>query len=240
MILDEIVAAKREELEITKSLTSLEKIRQIALKRTPPLNLAVALRQDRVQLIAEVKKASPSLGLIRADFDPVKIARIYANNNAAAISVLTEIRYFQGSLDYLSCIERTLGGVRPPLLRKDFIFDPYQVYESRAYGADAILLIAAILDSRKLAALLDLSHDLNMQCLVEVHNVEEIDRALKSGARIIGINNRDLKTFKVDLNTTAQLRPLIVPTLRSGSPHSDAVASGQTSLVEHVRIGGIG
>jgi indole-3-glycerol phosphate synthase len=171
--------------------------------------LAKALRGERIQLIAEIKKASPSKGIICSDFNPVKIARIYASNGASAISVLTEGKYFKGSLNHLQDIRKALGNKRPPLLRKDFICDPYQVYESRAYGADSLLLIMAILTPEKLKELLRISYKLGMNCLVEVHSRAELETALGSGARIIGLNNRDLKTFTVDLATTKCLRPLV-------------------------------
>jgi indole-3-glycerol phosphate synthase len=209
MILDQIVQNSRQELAARKKDMPLEKLRQMASAMSRPLDLAGALEGDRIRLIAEVKKASPSKGLICRDFDPLAIARSYAENGAAAISVLTENKHFQGSLGYLSRIRACLGDNRPPLLRKDFIFDPYQVYESRAYGADALLLIAAILTPSELAVLLELSHKLYMGCLVEAHNEKEIEAAVGSGAKIIGINNRDLQTFKVDIETTRRLRPLV-------------------------------
>jgi indole-3-glycerol phosphate synthase len=208
-ILQEIVKNSRRELEVRKQEIPYEKIQKQALQRPRPLDLATALWNSRIRLIAEVKKASPSKGVICQDFNPIDIARTYAENHAAAISVLTDSKYFQGSLDYLSYIDCALGPMRPPLLRKDFIFDPYQVYEARAYGADALLLIVAILDFKLLESLLDLAHHLHMRCLVEVHNEEEVNSAILSGARIIGINNRDLQTFNVDIKTTARLRPLI-------------------------------
>jgi indole-3-glycerol phosphate synthase len=211
MILDQIVADNRQELEDRKRITPLEDLKKMALAQPPPLDFASALRGEGVQLIAEVKKASPSKSVIRHDFDPAKIARIYAENGASAISVLTETKYFQGNLDYLEDVRKVLGNTKLPLLRKDFIHDPYQVYESRAYGADALLLIVAILTPHKLAELLGLSHRLGMRCLVEVHDEAELETALKGGARIIGINNRDLKTFITDLTTTQRLRPLIPP-----------------------------
>ena len=211
MILDEIVDHNRRELEARKQILPLGEIKRSASVQPMPLNLAAVLRGKDVKLIAEVKKASPSRGVIRADFDPVKIAGIYAENGAAVISVLTETRHFQGSLNYLREIKNLLGEKRIPLLRKDFIFDPYQVYESKAYGADALLLIAAILTPQKLKSLLELSRELWMSCLVEVHNESELEVALKSGAMVIGINNRDLTTFEVDMATTKRLRPLIPP-----------------------------
>jgi len=208
MILDDIVADVRLELQKRKKKIPLEEMRKAAFRQPAALDFAPALRGDGIRLIAEVKKASPSRGLIRADFHPVEIARTYAAGGAAAISVLTEPNFFQGSLDYLRDIKKSLGDIIP-LLRKDFINDPYQVYEARAYGADALLLIAAILSPAKLSELLSLSHELGMKCLVEVHNEAEVETALKSGAKIIGINNRDLRTFKVDINTTRRLKPLI-------------------------------
>ncbi len=209
MILNQIVADNLLELEARKRSFPLAELRRVALEQSPPLDLASALGGEGVQLIAEVKKASPSRGIIRYDFNPVEVAQTYASNGASAISVLTETRYFQGSLNHLKDIRDALGNKRLPLLRKDFICDPYQVYESRAYGADSLLLIVAILIPEKLNELLWLSHELNMSCLVEVHNEAELEIALRSGARIIGINNRDLTTFTVDLTTTERLRPLI-------------------------------
>ena len=211
MFLEKIVADKLAELEARKQSLPQAELQRQALAQSPPLSLASALRGHHIRLIAEVKRASPSRGIICPDFDPVAIARNYARSGAAAISVLTEERYFQGSLDHLKDIAVDLGNSRPPLLRKDFILDPYQVYESRSYGADGLLLIVAILTPEKLGELLSLSHDLGMECLVEVHNEAELRTALDSGARIIGINNRDLKTFAIDLTTTEHLRPLIPP-----------------------------
>lgn len=209
MILDKIVADVLTELEGKKKRLPLRELEKMALKQPPALDFAAVLRGDSVRLIAEVKKASPSKGVIREDFNPVDIARIYAENGAAAISVLTETKYFLGSLDYLRPIKKELVDKPVPLLRKDFIIDPYQVYEARAYGADSLLLIAAILKPDKLSAFLQLSHKLGMMCLVEVHNEPELEIALNSKAKIIGINNRDLNTFSVDLNTTAKIRALI-------------------------------
>jgi indole-3-glycerol phosphate synthase len=208
MILDRIVADNRQQLEDKKRRLPVAELLRLASEQSPALDLASVLRGDGIKLIAEVKKASPSRGVIRPDFNPVEIARIYADNGAAAISVLTETLHFQGDLDHLRNIRRALSN-KLPLLRKDFIVDPYQVYESRAYGADSLLLIVAILKPEKLQELLQLSHELNMSCLVEVHNEAEVAIALNSRAKIIGINNRDLNTFKVDMNTTVRLRPLI-------------------------------
>ena len=209
MILEKIVVNNQLELEARKRSFPWAELRRVALEQPPPLDFASALRGDRIQLIAEVKKASPSKGVICPDFNPVVVAQTYASNGASAISVLTESRYFQGSLNHLKDISKALGNKRLPLLRKDFLCDPYQVYESRAYGADSLLLIVAILTPEKLEALLGLSHELGMSCLVEVHNETELEVALRSEAKVIGINNRDLETFTVDLNTTERLRPLI-------------------------------
>jgi indole-3-glycerol phosphate synthase len=208
MILDDIVADKITEIENRKSKTPLEKVKKLAKEQPAALDFAVALKGDRIRIIAEVKKASPSKGIIRADFNPVDIALTYARNGAAAISVLTDEKYFMGSLDYLKDIRKALD-MPLPLLRKDFILDEYQVYEARAAGADAILLITAILEREKLSRLLNLSHNLGMHCLVEVHDESELEIALDAGAGIIGINNRDLRTFKTDLEVTGRLSRLV-------------------------------
>lgn len=210
MILQKIVADNMPQLEAKKSSLPLAELRSMALEQSPPLDFASALCGERIRLIAEVKKASPSRGIIRHDFDPVAIAKTYADNGAAAISVLTEEKHFQGSLDYLKDIRKALGD-KIPLLRKDFIHDPYQVYQSRAYGADSLLLIVAMLSRSRMEKLLGLSRELGMSCLVEVHDEAELGIALQSGARIIGINNRDLNTFEVDISVTERLRPLVLP-----------------------------
>jgi indole-3-glycerol phosphate synthase len=209
MILDEIVADKSAELEATKRTMPFEKLVAMASERSKPVDVDSALRGPGVKIIAEIKKASPSKGIIRTQFNPFEIANIYADYGASAISVLTESKRFQGNLTYLSGIKDALRNRNIPLLRKDFIFDSYQVYESRAYGADFLLLIVAILSYEKLRELMELSHRLNMECLVEVHNETEMKIALDSNAGIIGINNRDLGDFTVDLSTTQRLSRLI-------------------------------
>jgi indole-3-glycerol phosphate synthase len=212
MILDEIVQSKKESLKQRKREMPLRELkRRCADMKRKPVDFASTLRGDDIRLIAEVKKASPSKGIINADIDPVELATTYAANGAAAISVLTEEKYFKGSIDYLKAIREVFDSakIRVPLLRKDFIFDPYQIYESRACGADALLLIVAILDDDRLVQLINLSYTLGMKCLVEVHDENEIRRAVASGCRVIGINNRDLTTFDVDLHTTERLRPLV-------------------------------
>ena len=194
-ILAQIVAEKRREVaHLQPGVTG---------PRTDYRDFAGALRRSKgVALIAEVKKASPSAGIIRADFDPVKIAGEYEGAGAVALSVLTDKKFFQGELDYLRQIRAT---VRLPLLRKDFIIDERQIHEAVAAGADAVLLIAAILDDAQLSAFRQLTNQLKLAALVEVHDDRELTRALAAGAEIIGINNRNLKTFQVDLATTEKL-----------------------------------
>ncbi len=211
MILDEIVASTLDFLAGEKTRVPLEEVKKRAMRQSPPRSFARALNGRPFAVIAEVKKASPSRGVICRDFDPAGIAAIYSQGGAAAISVLTEEKYFQGKLGYVETIRENLKDKCPPLLRKDFILDAYQVHQSRAAGADALLLIAAILTRGRLKELLDLSHELGMDCLVETHNEPEMETALAAGAGIIGINNRDLHTFKVDLDTTQRLRPLVPP-----------------------------
>jgi indole-3-glycerol phosphate synthase len=209
MILDEIVAAKRRELARAQAELPLSELEKRISRRKPALDFADALCGDSVRIIAEIKKASPSKGLLCPSFDPLNLAKAYAEGGAAAISVLTETSYFQGALTHLLDIKQTPALDKIPLLRKDFLFSPYQVYESRAFGADAILLIAAILTDEELAFLISMAHELGMQCLVEVHDRPELERVIRSPARIIGINNRDLRTFDVDIATTERLCPLI-------------------------------
>ena len=207
-ILDEIVAAKRGELARQKELAPLPVLEEQIAARPAPRDLADALRGGPVSLIAEVKKASPSRGLLCPDFDPVRLAQTYADHGAAAISVLTDPR-FQGEPEHLSRIKSAGASRQVPVLRKDFIFDSYQVYEARAIGADTFLLIVAILSPTQLAELLSLGRELGMRCLVEVHDEPELQTALDAGAEVVGINNRDLRTFKTDLAVTEGLAPHI-------------------------------
>ncbi len=209
MFLDSIVANRLDEIQQRQEIVPLSELKVAIKGKSLPLNLAAALGGDGIRLIAEVKRASPSKGVLSSDLDPGKLASTYAQCGAAAISVLTESRYFQGSLKDLEAIRQKLPDV--PLLRKDFILKPYQVFESRAWGADALLLIVAILGDPDLEELLSLSQDLGMQCLVEVHNESELKRALAYDTEIIGINNRNLDTMSVDISVTARLRPLIPP-----------------------------
>jgi len=184
----------------------LESMAARAMATAAPKDFFAALSGPDLRIIAEVKKASPSKGVIRPDFDPLAMAFAYEKNNAAAISVLTEENFFLGKLDYIKLIK---DHVKIPVLRKDFILDEIEVYESRAIGADAILLIVAILEEKRLGELISLTEDLSMTPLVEVHDREELEVAIKVGARLIGINNRDLKTFKTNIKTTGELAPLV-------------------------------
>ena len=205
-ILDKILAQKQTEIG-----DDLAAVARRAREAVPPRDFAGALRDvsqkhETVALIAEVKHASPSKGVLIENFDPVALGTTYADNGAAAISVLTDVQFFMGSLDHLTQVRAAVG---VPVLRKDFIIDCYQVYEARAAGADAVLLIVAALEDAQLADLHALAGELGMAALVEVHNVGELDRALKVGARVIGVNNRDLKTFREDLGTTERVARLI-------------------------------
>ena len=207
-ILDEIVAAKRVELAESKTQVSLADLETAAAGQPRPLNLSGALLGGGVRLIAEVKKASPSRGLLMPNFDHLKLADTYASNGAAAISCLTDPR-FQGELGHLRQIKEAGASRRAPVMRKDFIFDPYQVVETRAAGADAMLLIVAILEPTQLKELLAAAQSHWMQCLVEVHDEAELETAVDAGAEIIGINNRDLRIFTTDLGVTERLAPLV-------------------------------
>ena len=205
-MLDKIIAQKRQEIEQRKKSVTLTYLQERIARQKPSLDIALNLKGNHIRLIAEVKQASPSRGMLIPNLNPVELAQTYAEGGAAAISVLTEENHFMGSIEHLAAIREVVG---LPLLRKDFIFDPYQVYESRAYGADALLLIVAVLNQEQLKELVSLSHSLGLRCLVEVHNEDEVERAVLSKAEIIGINNRDLDTFSIDINMTRRLRPLI-------------------------------
>lgn len=210
MFLDRIVAQTRRDLEQRKRDCPLEEMQQRAARQPAPRNLLAtfnALKIDsKVGLIAEVKRASPSKGMLAPDLNPVELARTYEAYGASAISVLTEPHFFLGSPAYLTAIKEA---VHIPVLRKDFIVDPYQVYEARAWGADALLLICALLDDTQLRHLLELTHEQKMHCLVEVHSREEAQRAVQAGALIIGVNSRDLVTFQMNPSVLREIRPLI-------------------------------
>ncbi|MCY3658344.1 MAG: indole-3-glycerol phosphate synthase TrpC [Caldilineaceae bacterium] len=208
-VLDKIMAVRRKEVAAAKRQMREEELIAIARLARPAQDLAGALvREPGAGIIAEIKRASPSRGLIARDWDPAAMASAYVRGGAAALSCLTDKTHFQGDLAYLEQIGDRLEaeGQPVPVLRKDFIFDPYQVWEARAAGADALLLIMAVLGDQECRSLLDLVHATGMQALVEVHDETELDRALALDARIIGVNNRNLRTFTVDLNTTRKLR----------------------------------
>jgi len=206
-VLDRILVRKVEELAVRRAaLPEAEMRARAADAPFAARDMLAALQGEYVSLIAEVKRASPSKGLLAQDFAPVLTAAAYAHNGASAISVLTDEDFFQGSLAYLAAIRRA---VDVPLLRKDFVIDAYQVYEGRAAGADAILLIVAALSDTQLADLYALTVELGMTTLVEVHQEWEMERALRLNADLIGINNRDLKTFHVDLATTGRLASMV-------------------------------
>src|SRR5256885_2070909 len=203
-LLSEIIAIKKKRLTDAKKLLPLERLRDSAHQARPRLSFADALRDNtKVNIIAEFKRRSPSKGTINSEVDPVAIAKVYESAGAAAVSVLTEGDHFGGSLEDLRQIREA---VRLPILRKDFIFDEYQVYESAFVGASALLLIVAALDDVTLATLREIAEDeLGMDALVEVHTKQEFDRALKCGARLIGVNNRDLRSFDVSIETSTLL-----------------------------------
>lgn len=211
-VLTEIIATKRERVSAAKEVVPLEDIRQLASEvrsEAKPHRLSDALRAEGINIIAEFKRRSPSKGTIRADANLMKIVKSYEAGGAAGISVLTEEDYFAGSLDDLRTVKAT---VACPVLRKDFVFEEYQVYESAAAGADAILLIVAALDDEDLLHLRRLAEDdLGMDALVEVHTSAELKRAADCGAKLIGVNNRDLRTFEVSLQTSLSLAPQMPP-----------------------------
>lgn len=206
MILDEIIEKRKIQLAAEKSRISLEEQKKLADIAPAPKGFGRALRANGLSVISEVKKASPSKGLIQPDFDPVKIAAVYEEAGAAAISCLTEEHYFQGSSEYLREI---VENVKIPVLRKDFIFDEYQIYEARALGADAVLLIAAVLDDNRLKTLFNLAKSLGLDVLGEAHDENEVRRLVSAGFGIIGVNNRNLKIFEVSLENTKRLSALV-------------------------------
>lgn len=208
-ILDEIIRRKKEDLQEQKRILSLIDIKErIKEKPLSHVSFKNEIKRKKAQplpsLIAEIKKASPSKGLIRKDFNPFTIAEAYENKEVNAISVITEERFFMGKLSYLEEVKKR---VSRPLLRKDFLFDEYQIYESKLSDADAVLLIAATLERSEIEDLKGLARELSLDCLVEVHTLKELDKALYGGAEIIGVNNRNLSTFEVNLNRTLEMLP---------------------------------
>ena len=244
MILDEIVAKTKQRLKEVQREISLQEIKEkaLAMNKDTGYPFEKALRGEEIQFICEVKKASPSKGLIAPDFPYVQIAREYEQAGAAAISVLTEPYFFQGANAYLTEIRQQ---VSIPLLRKDFTVDPYMIYEAKVIGADAILLICAVLSDRELKEYYELADLLGLSVLVEAHDEEEVRRALSIGARIIGVNNRNLKDFTVDINNSVRLREMIPDEVifvsesgmkepadihRLRENHTDAVLIGETFM----------
>lgn len=201
-ILDNIVATKWREIEAARRNHPDESLERRLVGMAPTRDFTQALAKPGMRIIAEVKKASPSAGVIRADFDPVQIARIYAKHGADCLSILTDRDYFQGDLGYLTVVH---DAVTLPCLRKEFILDRYQLLEARAAGADAVLLIAEILPGEKLKELFDQARALGMDVLIELHDAEELSRVVDTGCTLIGINNRDLRTFQTSLERTLSL-----------------------------------
>lgn len=239
MILEKIVASKKEEVKVLLANLHYPEMVQEISKLPPTKDFQKALTVGaRVSLIAEIKKASPSKGLLCPQFNPCQLVKDYCANGAAAVSVLTDKPFFGGSLEDLHLVRQTID---LPILRKDFFIDPIQLYESRLAGADAILLIAAILDDQQLCQMLEICRAIKLQALVEVHTEAELQRALASGASIIGINNRNLHTFSTDLATTARLRQLIPPGItvisESGISNKKDVAVLETIDVHGMLVG---
>ncbi|MBO6046437.1 MAG: indole-3-glycerol phosphate synthase TrpC [Erysipelotrichaceae bacterium] len=240
MIIDDLVAATKRRVAREKQLVTYEEIKNQALSMaiTDDFTFEAALRKPGVSFICEVKKASPSKGVIASDFDFLKVAREYEQAGADAISVLTEPDYFQGHIDYLKAIHQE---VSLPLLRKDFIIDDYMIYQAKVYGASAVLLIASILDDETLSSYLSLTQTLGLSALVEAHNPEEIEKAVKAGARMIGINNRDLRDFSVDIHNSLRYRHLIpedvVFVSESGIENREQIIELEQNNVQAVLIG---
>ena len=211
-VLEAIMATKRLEVAKARSQVPVAELKDLARVARTPQDFAAALTHEPgTSVIAEVKKASPSRGLIAREWDPAEMALAYVRGGAVAISCLTDVQYFQGKLSFLELIGQRLEevGCPVPVLRKDFLFDPYQVWETRAAGADAFLLIMSVLTDREYRDLVTLAHNLDMQVLVEVHDEEEMDRALLLERVVIGVNNRNLRTFQTDIENTRRLRQLV-------------------------------
>jgi len=208
LMLENIIANRKKSLADLKKAVPLKKIEASINRSSNSPSFKEALLGDEIAIIAEIKKASPSKGLLAADFDPVALAKCYREGGAGAISVITEEKYFLGAPHYLTAVKQT---VSLPVLRKDFIIDPYQVYETAALGGDALLLLASVLRKESLLQCLREAGGLNLDCLVEVHTKRELDLALSVGAEIVGINNRDLRTFQTSMEVTRRLAPFVPP-----------------------------
>ncbi|MCS7263254.1 MAG: indole-3-glycerol phosphate synthase TrpC [Armatimonadetes bacterium] len=240
-ILQKILEVKRDEIEKRKNQLPLKVLKKRLSEALPVRPFAQTLKRrdgEPIRLIAELKKASPSKGVFRQDFDPKAILLAYELSPTSALSILTDEPFFQGSLENLSLARQI---TTKPLLRKDFLVDEYQVYEARVYGADAVLLIVAALDEKKLQDLIELSRELGMDALVEVHTESELEIALKAGANLIGINNRNLQTFDVDLNTTFRLKKFIpsecVIVSESGLETREQVKRLEEASVDAILVG---
>ena len=235
-ILKEIVQIKQERLKARKREIPRQEVESLISSRERPLNFSGCLMGDSVRVIAEIKRGSPSKGVFSKSIKASELAAVYAENGAAAVSVLTNEDHFYGSIEDLLEVHNEVYQSGVPVLRKEFIFDPYQIYEARAYGADAILLIVSMLDKDQLIDFTNIATSLWMQCLVEVHDEKELELAVESGAEIIGINNRDLRTFNTTLETTEILAPKVPPgkILVSESGISDK------SDIERVMKAGVG
>ena len=237
-ILDRIVATVNERLQQRKQAVSLAELEAQPLFDSPRKDFAAALRTEGISIISEIKCASPSAGTIRPDFDVENIARQYADGGASAISVLTEPDYFKGSLDFLP---EARDAVSIPLLRKDFIVDPFQIVEARAYGADAVLLIASVLEKQQLHHLHQTADELGLQCLVELYEHQELDMIDFDQVRILGVNNRNLHTFEVDINHSLRVfadapeGPVRVS--ESGLSSADELAHLETNRIDAVLMG---
>lgn len=239
MILDKIVQVKRQEVAAAKQKLPLAELIKLTKNVAPCRNFKAALAAgSAVSLIAEVKKASPSKGLIRPNFDPVQLAEDYREGGAQALSVLTDEQFFQGSLTYLKLIRER---VNLPLLRKDFVIDPYQIYQARVAGADAVLLIARILSAAELDEYLGIVRELGMDALVETHTTTDLAKSVAAGAEIIGINNRDLATFTTNLTKTTELAPHVPANCllvsESGINRQEDVELLRTAGVKAVLVG---
>ena len=241
-ILDEIIAHKRVELEAAREAVPEARLRELAAQRAVYSDFEAAVGKPNplgINLIAEVKKASPSRGVFRKDFDPAAIAREYEAGGADAISVLTDERYFQGGLEHLRQVRDS--GVSVPLLRKDFTISEYHVLEAAAYGADAVLLIAAVLDRGEIEAFAALAGELHLSAVLEVYDEEELATAVETPCRIIQINNRDLRTFAVDLDVTRRLAPLVpdgrIIISASGFDSAKAVRAARKAGAHAVLVG---
>lgn len=230
-ILDTILAHKVQEVALAQKQCPLHDVRRIAEQMPIPPDFVSALAGDHVALIAEVKQASPSKGQLVLDFNPYQLAELYETNGASAISVLTDEKFFQGKLDYLAKINQQ---VSIPTLRKDFLLDPYQVYEACAAGAAAVLLIVAALDTHQLLDLYALTTELNLTALIEIHNEHELERAMRCEPALLGINNRNLKTFEVDLQTTQRIAGAVPDTVTL------VAESGLQSQADIARMGAMG